>query len=88
MTAWLGLVPRAVGGMALVLVPLAAAAQQTAQDAPPVRVRGEIASVEDRIVTVQTRDGEVARLELAGDAKVLGMAPTTAISPGTWRRIP
>ena len=76
MTAWVGSVPRAIGGMALVLVPLAAAAQ-TAQDAPPVRVRGEIASVDDRVVTVQTRDGEVARLELAADARVLGMAPTT-----------
>lgn len=72
MTGWLDLVPRAVG-VALALTPLAA----TAQDAPPVRVGGEITGVDDRLVTVQTRDGDVARLELPADAQILGMTPTT-----------
>jgi hypothetical protein len=63
-------------GLALLMLTTAGAA--AAADANPVRVRGEVASVEGRRLTVQTRDGGTTRLELTPDAKILGMV---AIQP-------
>lgn len=61
------------GGLALLLATAGWAAQ--AADGTPVRVRGQVASVEGRQLTVQNRDGGTTRLELAVDAKVLTMTP-------------
>ncbi len=47
----------------------------TAAEPTPVRVRGQVASVEGRQLTVQNRDGGTTRLELSPDAKFLSMAP-------------
>jgi hypothetical protein len=66
---------------AAILGPLAlAAAGAVADEATPLRVNGEIASVQDRQVTVQTRDGKAVRVDLAADAKVMAMAPGRAES--------
>jgi hypothetical protein len=68
------LLPR-VAGSALLLATASWGAAM-ASDATPVRVRGQIASVEGRQITVQNRDGGgTTRLELSGDAKILGMVP-------------
>ena len=68
---------------AAILGPLAlAAAGAVADEATPLRVNGEIASVKDRQVTVQTRDGKAVRVDLAADAKVMAMAPGRAEVPG------
>ena len=70
---------RATAGLVLALAGVGGSAAQTAaQTAAPAQVRGEIASVDGRSVTVQTREGEVARLELAADGKIYGMAPAKA----------
>jgi hypothetical protein len=67
-------------GLALLMLTTAGAA--AAADANPVRVRGEVASVEGRRLTVQTRDGGTTRLELSPGAKILGMAPIQADAVG------
>lgn len=70
---------RATAGIILALAGVGgAAAQAAAQTAAPTQVRGEISSVDGHNVTVQTRDGEVARLALAADGKIFGMAPAKA----------
>jgi hypothetical protein len=66
----------------LALLMLTAAGAAAAADANPVRVRGEVASVEGRRLTVQTRDGGTTRLELSPGAKILGMAPIQADAVG------
>lgn len=64
---------------AVILTPLAlAGAGALAGEASPARVRGEIASVQDRALTVQTRDGQAVQVDLAADAKVFAMAPGRA----------
>ena len=45
-----------------------------AAEGTPGRLDGQIESVEGRQVTVRSRDGGTARLELAGDARVVGMS--------------
>ncbi|CAA9558793.1 MAG: hypothetical protein AVDCRST_MAG59-2310 [uncultured Thermomicrobiales bacterium] len=75
MTKRLGPLPRAAAGLALLLAAAGGAAAAAAQEAAPVRVRGQIASVEGRVLTVQNRDGGTTRLELPADAKILGMTP-------------
>ena len=74
MTKRLGPLPRAAAGLALLLA-AAGGGTAAAQEAAPVRVRGQIASVEGRVLTVQNRDGGTTRLELPADAKILGMIP-------------
>ena len=64
----------AAAGLVLAL----AAGGAAAQTAAPTQVRGEISSVDGRTVTVQTREGEVAKLELAADGKIFGMVPAKA----------
>lgn len=49
---------------------LASAAETKAQ----VRVKGEVSSVDGRQITVQTQQGESARVELAPDAKIYGLS--------------
>lgn len=72
MRYWLGPLSRAAG-LALLFATAGWAAQ--AAEGTPVRVRGQVASVEGRQLTVQNRDGGTTRLELAADAKVLAMVP-------------
>ncbi|HEX6011725.1 MAG TPA: hypothetical protein VFY87_07975 [Geminicoccaceae bacterium] len=69
-------------GSALALAAGAAAAQ----DGAPVRVRGQVAGVDGRTLTVQARDGATERVELAADATILGVVPAElhAIVPGTF----
>jgi hypothetical protein len=76
MTRRLGPATRAACSALLLLTTAGLAA---AQEASPVRVRGEIADVEGRRLTVQTRDGGTTRLELPAGAKILAMSP---IEPG------
>ncbi len=81
MAARLGIVPRILG-LTLAL----AAGGVMAQDVPPVRVRGEIATVDGQLLTVQTREGTTERVELAPEAKILAVVPAElgAIAPGTF----
>jgi hypothetical protein len=75
----LNLLSRVAAGSVLALASVGGgAAPAAAQTASPTQVRGEISSVDGRSVTVQTREGEVARLELAADGKIYGMAPAKA----------
>jgi hypothetical protein len=53
-----------------------------AQDAAPVRVRGEIAGISANSVTIKTGSGE-SKLELAPDAKVFVLAPANAEAVAT-----
>jgi hypothetical protein len=74
---WVG-----AAGLALVLaVPLA-----QAQDAPPVRVRGTIESVDGDTLKVKSRDGSQLTVKLAADVKTLAIikASISDIKPGTY----
>lgn len=73
MTVRLGPLSRAVGLVLLLAATSGTAAM--AADATPVRVRGQVAAVEGRRVTVQNRDGGTTKLELGPDAKILAMVP-------------
>ena len=64
---------------AAILAPLTlAAAGVVAQEGTPVRVHGQITSVNGKQVTVQTQEGSAVRLELSPDAKVMAMVPGKA----------
>jgi hypothetical protein len=65
----------------LALLLLAGSGAMAAEE-NPVRVRGQVASVEGRQLTVQNRDGGTTRLELAPEAKILGMVPIQADAVG------
>jgi hypothetical protein len=81
MASRLGIVPHVLG-LTLAL----AASGVTAQDVPPVRVRGEITTIDGQLLTVRTREGTTERVELAPEAKVLAVVPAElgAIAPGTF----
>jgi hypothetical protein len=72
----------AIAGLALALAALAA----TAQEAPSVRVRGEIEGVEGQTLAIRTRDGQSAEVVLAEDARILAVRPSSleAVTPGTF----
>jgi hypothetical protein len=65
---------RLFGGNGLALL-LAASAwtQASAQQTPPVRVRGTIEKVDGDTLTVKTRAGETTTVKLAADARVAAM---------------
>jgi hypothetical protein len=74
---WVG-----AAGLALIFgVPLA-----QAQDAPPVRVRGTIESVDGDTLKVKSRDGSQLTIKLAADVKTLAIikASIADIKPGTY----
>ncbi len=81
MASRLGIVPHVLG-LTLAL----AVSGVTAQDVPPVRVRGEITTIDGQLLTVRTREGATERVELAPEAKVLAVVPAElgAIAPGTF----
>jgi hypothetical protein len=74
MNVRLGPLPRAAC-LGLLLATSSGGWAATAAEPTPVRVRGQVASVEGRQLTIQNRDGGTTRLELSADAKVLSMAP-------------
>lgn len=65
-----------------VLLALASVSAGVATEGSPGRLHGQIESVDGRQLTVRTRDGGTARLELAENAKLIGMssAPPEALT--------
>lgn len=57
-------------GAALAVICFLAAAAASAQNAPPVRVRGTIATINGQDLTVKSRDGGTVAIKLAPDAAI------------------
>ena len=78
----LSLRPAVAAALLLALSPLAAPAQEGAA----LRVRGEIASFDGQVLTVATREGATALVELAPGARVVGVAEASLadIGPGSY----
>jgi hypothetical protein len=55
------------------LAAIVAASAVSAQQAPPVRVRGEITKVEGKTLSVKSRDGQNLTVKLADDARIAAM---------------
>jgi len=58
-----------------------------AQEAQPVRVRGEIAKVEGNTLSIKSRDSQNLTVNLADNARIAAMvkASLTDIKEGAWR---
>ncbi|HYB09319.1 MAG TPA: hypothetical protein VEJ16_06595 [Alphaproteobacteria bacterium] len=57
-----------------------------AQNAPPVRIRGQIAAIDDTSMTIATREGPKVTLKLADNLGVNAVvrAKLSAVKPGTF----
>ena len=72
--------------VALSLALAAAGSAALAQDSQPVRVRGEIASVEGDRLTIRARDGSTVQVRLAPEHRVTAVLPADleSVEPGTF----
>jgi hypothetical protein len=75
---------RALGAAGLML--MASASVAWAQQAPPVRVRGEITKVDGNTLSVKLRDGQNATVKLAEPVRISAMvkAPLAEIKEGSF----
>lgn len=70
-------VSRRVFAAASALALVVAASTVSAQQAPPLRVRGTIEKVDGDTLTVKTQTGEIATVKLADDVRVAAMLKAT-----------
>ena len=66
---------------AAALVVASASAQQK-----PVRVRGTIEQIDGSVLTIKSREGDMVKVKLADDAKIVAMVPASLadIKPGSF----
>src|SRR6266851_4354128 len=71
---------------AIGLAVLLAAPVASAQDAPPVRVRGTIERVDGQNLVVKSRDGAELTVVLADNARIVGVAKASLadVKPGSF----
>lgn len=75
------ILPLIIVAVGLVAVPALA---QTPPTGTPVRVRGTVDKLDDRVLTVKTRDGQLQPVTLTDDASVIALVKKTVddIKPG------
>jgi hypothetical protein len=78
--------PIARAGMALAVFGLFTVTNAPAQNAPPVRIRGTVESIDGQDLTVTSRDGDSVKIKLAPDYTVTAVvkADITDISVGKY----
>jgi hypothetical protein len=78
--------PIARAGMALAVLGLFTVTNAPAQNAPPVRIRGTVESIDGQDLTVTSRDGNSVKIKLAPDYTVTAVvkAEMTDISVGKY----
>jgi hypothetical protein len=76
----------ATTGMALALLGIAATTSALAQNAPPVRIRGTVESIDGQDLTVKSREGSSVKIKLAPDYAVTAVvkAQMTDVSVGKY----
>lgn len=72
--------------LALATASSVAVAQQQQQEPPPVRLRGQIESVEGQRLTINERGGETVQVQLADEPRILAVSPAEleSVGPGTF----
>ena len=77
---------RALGAAAIGFGLVVAASSASAQQSPPVRVRGQIEKVDGDMLTVKARDGKELNIKLADNARIMAFvkASISDITPNSY----